>query len=159
MPNVLITGAGRRTGIAAACALTLARAGWDVGLSCWRLYDRGTGPPSADREPLNRISSHLAGSGLRGAFEHDEFAVQVDLGEPAKRDLQPTLSIQLAFGHAWHLEHPIRCVLRADFRKLPLQGVQLPGAQYDPVRLQNCDQMREVTAIGWEPLKRIDGRL
>jgi NAD(P)-dependent dehydrogenase (short-subunit alcohol dehydrogenase family) len=46
MPNVLITGAGRRAGIAAACALKLARSGWDVGLTCWRLYDRETGPAS-----------------------------------------------------------------------------------------------------------------
>ena len=55
MPNVLITGAGRRAGIAAACALKLARTGWDVGLSCWRLYDRETGPASADREPIDLV--------------------------------------------------------------------------------------------------------
>ena len=55
MPTVLITGAGRRAGIAAACALTLARAGWDVGLSCWRLYDRKTGLASGDREPLDLV--------------------------------------------------------------------------------------------------------
>lgn len=55
MPNVLITGAGRRAGIAASCALTLARAGWDVGLTCWRPYDRETAPPSADREPQDLV--------------------------------------------------------------------------------------------------------
>jgi 3-oxoacyl-[acyl-carrier protein] reductase len=47
----MITGAGRRAGIAAACALALAREGWDVGLSCWRPYDRENGPASGDEEP------------------------------------------------------------------------------------------------------------
>ena len=35
MPSVLITGASRRGGIAAACALKLGAAGWRVGLNCW----------------------------------------------------------------------------------------------------------------------------
>lgn len=76
MPNVLITGAGRRAGIAAACALKLARAGWDVGLSCWRLYDRETGPASADREPLDLVDE-LRDLGIRAEL------TEADLSDPA----------------------------------------------------------------------------
>src|SRR5487761_1098525 len=76
MPSVLITGAGRRAGIAAACALTLARAGWDVGLSCWRQYDREIGPASADREPLELLEE------LRNLGIHAELA-EADLSDPA----------------------------------------------------------------------------
>ena len=64
MPAVLITGAGRRAGIAAACAVALARDGWNVGLSCWRPYDRGHDPPSADEEP-GELVEELRGLGVR----------------------------------------------------------------------------------------------
>jgi 3-oxoacyl-[acyl-carrier protein] reductase len=73
---VLITGAGRRAGIAAACALTLARAGWDVGLSCWRLYDRENGPTSADREPPDLVEE-LRSLGCRAEL------AEADLSDPA----------------------------------------------------------------------------
>jgi 3-oxoacyl-[acyl-carrier protein] reductase len=76
MPNVLITGAGRRAGIAAACAITLARVGWDVGISCWRPYDQETGPVSADREPLDLVEE-LRSLGIRAEL------VEVDLIDPA----------------------------------------------------------------------------
>src|SRR6202521_5454384 len=76
VPNVLITGAGRRAGIAAACALTLARAGWDVGLSCWRLYDRENGPTSADREPPDLVEE-LRSLGCRAEL------AEADLSDPA----------------------------------------------------------------------------
>jgi 3-oxoacyl-[acyl-carrier protein] reductase len=76
MPNVLISGAGRRAGIAAACAVTLARAGWDVGLSCWRLYDQKTGPPSTDREPVDLLDE------LRSLGSRAELA-EADLGDPS----------------------------------------------------------------------------
>src|SRR6266446_3309325 len=76
MANVLITGAGRRAGIAASCALTLARAGWHVGLSCWRPYDQETGPPSTDREPLEVIEE-LRGLGVRAELS------EADLSDPA----------------------------------------------------------------------------
>jgi 3-oxoacyl-[acyl-carrier protein] reductase len=62
VPNVLITGAGRRGGIAAACALTLARTGWDVGLSSWG-------------EPVE-VTDELRDLGLRAA------AAEADLGDP-----------------------------------------------------------------------------
>jgi 3-oxoacyl-[acyl-carrier protein] reductase len=76
MPNVLITGAGRRQGIAAACALKLARAGWDVGLSCWRPYDRETGPASTDREP-HELVDELRSLGVRAEL------TEADLSDPA----------------------------------------------------------------------------
>ena len=76
MPNVLITGAGRRAGIAAACALTMARTGWDVGLSCWRPYDQETGPVSADHEPFDLVEE-LRSRGIRAEL------AEADLGDPA----------------------------------------------------------------------------
>jgi 3-oxoacyl-[acyl-carrier protein] reductase len=39
-PVVLLTGVGRRENIAAACAVALARDGWDVGLVTWSAYDQ-----------------------------------------------------------------------------------------------------------------------
>jgi 3-oxoacyl-[acyl-carrier protein] reductase len=73
---VLITGAGRREGIAAACATTLARAGWDVGLSCWRLYDLETGLASDDREP-HELVDELRSLGVRAELAEE------DLSDPA----------------------------------------------------------------------------
>jgi 3-oxoacyl-[acyl-carrier protein] reductase len=76
MPTVLITGAGQRAGIAAACALRLARDGWDVGLTSWPLYDRETGPVSSDRELLDLLEE------LRALGRRVEM-VEADLGDPA----------------------------------------------------------------------------
>lgn len=76
MSSVLITGAGRRAGIAASCAVKLASAGWDVGLSGWRPYDRETGPPSGDREP-NELVDELRRIGIRAEF------AAADLSDPA----------------------------------------------------------------------------
>src|ERR1700674_2241325 len=73
MPSVLITGAGRREGIAAACALTMARAGWDVGLSCWRPYDRETGPTSEDREPHDLVEE-LRSLGVRAEVDEEHLS-------------------------------------------------------------------------------------
>ena len=75
MPAVLITGAGRRAGIASACALALARDGWDIGISCWRPYDRVTGPVSVDDEP-QRLVGELRALGVRAEL------VEADLGLP-----------------------------------------------------------------------------
>ncbi|MFI5048582.1 MAG: SDR family oxidoreductase [Gaiellales bacterium] len=76
MASVLITGAGRRTGIAAACARTLAAAGWDVGLSCWRPADRESGLPGDDGEP-SELAAELRELGVRAEL------VEVDLADPA----------------------------------------------------------------------------
>lgn len=56
-PVVLITGAGRRTGIAHAIALALASEGWDVAFTYWRDYERRMslgGDPDADPVELAR---------------------------------------------------------------------------------------------------------
>lgn len=75
MPNVLITGAGRHEGIAATCALALAKAGWDVGLSYWRPYDKESASASGDNEPLELVVK-LRGLGIRAE------AAEEDLGDP-----------------------------------------------------------------------------
>ena len=76
MASVLITGAGRRTGIAAACARTLAAGGWDVGLSCWSPADRESGLPGGDREP-SELLADLRDLGVRAEL------VEADLADPA----------------------------------------------------------------------------
>src|SRR5579884_1465116 len=73
MPNVLITGAGRPSGIAAACARTLARAGWDVGVSHWR---EDADPDLARRDPAALIEE-LRAFGVRAE------SVEGDLSDPA----------------------------------------------------------------------------
>ena len=73
MAAVLITGAGRRAGIAAACALALARDGWDVGLSCWRPYDRENGPASEDEEP-ERLLEEVRALGVRAELAEADLA-------------------------------------------------------------------------------------
>lgn len=107
MPNVLITGAGRKAGIAASCALTLARAGWDVGLSCWRSYDRETGPASDDREPLDLIEE-VRKLGVRAEL------AEFDLNDPAAPrlifdELQARLGpfTALVAAHARDIELPL----------------------------------------------------
>jgi 3-oxoacyl-[acyl-carrier protein] reductase len=73
MPAVLITGAGRRAGIGAACALKLAGLGWDVGLSCWRPYDREASPASSDDEPA-LLAGELRATGVRAALAEADLA-------------------------------------------------------------------------------------
>jgi 3-oxoacyl-[acyl-carrier protein] reductase len=76
MSNVLITGAGRRAGIAAGCALTLARAGWDIGLGYWRPYDKERSGDADDGAPLHLVEE-LRALGVRAE------SVEADLGDPA----------------------------------------------------------------------------
>lgn len=75
MPSVLITGAGRRAGIAAACAVALAQAHWDVGISHWRPYDSDQFSSSRDEEPLELLEK-LRSLGARAE------AIEVDLDDP-----------------------------------------------------------------------------
>jgi len=76
MANVLITGAGRRSGIAAACARTLAAAGWDVGLSCWLPADHESGLLGDEGEPTELVAE-LRDLGVRAEL------VEADLADPA----------------------------------------------------------------------------
>jgi 3-oxoacyl-[acyl-carrier protein] reductase len=75
VPSVLITGASRRQGIAAACALKLARIGWDVGISGWQPYDHELDPASIP-DP-DGLLAELRGHGVRAEL------AEVDLSDPA----------------------------------------------------------------------------
>lgn len=74
-PVALVTGAGRRTGIAHAIALALASDGWDVAFTYWRDYERRMalgGDPDADTAALAR---DLEASGAR------VLAIEADLAD------------------------------------------------------------------------------
>jgi 3-oxoacyl-[acyl-carrier protein] reductase len=107
VPSVLITGAGRRAGIAAACAVVLAQAGWDVGISHWRPYDREQFPSSRDDEPLELLEK-LRSLGARAA------AVEIDLVDPTGpyrlfEELEPRVGrfSALVAAHCRDLEVPL----------------------------------------------------
>lgn len=107
MPAVLITGAGRRAGIAAACALKLARLGWDVGLSCWRQYDRENGPASGDDEP-GRLVEEIRALGVRAELAEADLATTA---APARlfEALEPRLGAfsALVAAHCRDVELPL----------------------------------------------------
>jgi 3-oxoacyl-[acyl-carrier protein] reductase len=65
--SVLITGAGRREGIAATLARVLASDGWDVGLTCWRPYDAGLPWPTDPTDP-RRLVDEIRSLGVRAAM-------------------------------------------------------------------------------------------
>jgi 3-oxoacyl-[acyl-carrier protein] reductase len=54
----LVTGASRRRGIAAAIALGLAAAGWDVATTFWRAYD-ATMPWGSDAQDVEQLDRQL----------------------------------------------------------------------------------------------------
>jgi 3-oxoacyl-[acyl-carrier protein] reductase len=66
MPNALLTGVGRRRGIAAGIAAGLAEDGWDLALSYWHPYDQrvGHGGEPDDPERLaNELPAKIGGLG------------------------------------------------------------------------------------------------
>ncbi|MEI5582346.1 MULTISPECIES: SDR family oxidoreductase [unclassified Agromyces] len=76
-PVALITGAGRRNGIASAIALALSADGWDVAFTYWRAYERRVplgGDPDADPATL---VDELEAAGSR------TLAIEADLADPA----------------------------------------------------------------------------
>jgi 3-oxoacyl-[acyl-carrier protein] reductase len=78
-PCALITGVGRRSGIAAGIAARLAGDGWDLGLSSWRPYDADLFPDSREDEP-EQIAADLTSRGARVAL------LPGDLADPTEPD-------------------------------------------------------------------------
>jgi 3-oxoacyl-[acyl-carrier protein] reductase len=145
MPGVLITGAGRREGIAAACALKLARAGWDVGLSCWRPYDRETGPASKDSEPHDLVGE------LRSLGVGAELAEE-DLSDPAAPArlfdaLEPRLGpfTALVAAHCRDIELPLLSTSAEEFdRHFAVNARSVAGLIQELVRRLPGDDGRVV---------------
>ncbi|WP_425428840.1 SDR family oxidoreductase [Streptomyces sparsogenes] len=75
-PLALVTGAGRREGIAAAVALDLAETGWDVAFSHWAPYDRRM-PWGDQPEAAGELRERLGGLGARS------MAIEADLSDPS----------------------------------------------------------------------------
>lgn len=80
-PVALVTGAGRRNGIAHAIALALASDGWDVAFTYWRAYERrmslGADP---DADPVSLAREIEAGGARAVAIEAD----LADAGTPER---------------------------------------------------------------------------
>ncbi|MFF7996126.1 SDR family oxidoreductase [Streptomyces sp. NPDC007917] len=75
-PLALVTGAGRREGIAAAVALGLAETGWDVAFSHWTPYDRRM-PWGAQPDAADELRGRLGALGARS------MAIEADLSDPS----------------------------------------------------------------------------
>ena len=91
-PLALVTGAGRRIGIAAACVRRLARDGHDVAWTHWSAYDARM-PWRADPDAVASLTSEVESAGGRA------FAAEVDL---ATADAAPSLfdAVVAAFGRS-----------------------------------------------------------
>ena len=81
MPKALLTGVGRRRGIAAGIAAGLARDGWDLALSYWQPYDQRLGLDGSTDDP-EQLADELAREGVRvtlvpGNLEDPEVPAQV----------------------------------------------------------------------------------
>lgn len=73
---VLVSGATRRAGIAAAVALRLAHDGWNVATTGWRAYDEEE-PWGSQAGEAEELVGELRAVGVRAAFRED------DLGDPS----------------------------------------------------------------------------
>ena len=105
-PVALITGVGRRAGIAAGIAERLADDGWDLALSYWPPYDADQAWASADDEP-ERIAGDLRGRGARIVL------LPGDLAEPSEPDRVVAEAI-------WWVEHGEGAPEYGDCEPLPL---------------------------------------
>jgi 3-oxoacyl-[acyl-carrier protein] reductase len=76
MPNALLTGVGRRRGIAAGIAAGPAEDGWDLALSYWHPYDQRVGHGGEPDDP-ERLANELRGQKRRIVL------VPGDLEDPA----------------------------------------------------------------------------
>jgi 3-oxoacyl-[acyl-carrier protein] reductase len=108
MPNVLITGAGRRAGIAAACALRLARAGWDVGVSCSESEET--------REP-DELVAEIRGLGARA--------------ELARADLGDAAAAARVFDELESRLGPFTALIAAHCRDVELPLLQTSAEEFD----------------------------
>ena len=64
MPSALLTGVGRRRGIAAGIAAGLAEDGWDLALSYWHPYDQRVGHGGGPDDP-ERLADERRGQDRR----------------------------------------------------------------------------------------------
>lgn len=93
MPSALLTGVGRRRGIAAGIALGLAADGWDLALSYWSPYDQRIGLVGDSDDP-ERLAEDLRSQGRRVVL------VPGDLEDPAT----PTLLVRQAIDDLGNLD-------------------------------------------------------
>jgi 3-oxoacyl-[acyl-carrier protein] reductase len=78
-PAALVTGVGRKVGIAAGIAARLADDGWNLALSSWQPYDASLDPALANDEPA-QIAADLRARGATVVLLH------ADLADPAVPD-------------------------------------------------------------------------
>jgi 3-oxoacyl-[acyl-carrier protein] reductase len=101
-PVALVTGASRRRGIAAAIALGLAAAGWDVATTYWRAYD-ATMPWGSDAQDVEQLDRQLRASGAATALIEADLA---DITTPPRvfdtieAALGPVTALVLAHCHS-----------------------------------------------------------
>jgi 3-oxoacyl-[acyl-carrier protein] reductase len=119
--------------------MTLARAGWDVGLSCWRPYDRETGPASADREPLDLVEE-LRDLGIRAEL------AEADLSDPAA----PTHLFDELEGRLGHFT----ALVAAHCRDIELPLLGTPAEEFDRHFAVNA---RSVALLVQELARRLPG--
>ena len=97
MPTALLTGVGRRRGIAAGIAAGLAQDGWDLALSYWQPYDERLGLEGGADDPES-LADELA---------RKEIAVQ---GLIVNRT-QPSFGVALGDGAGEGTDGPVRVAL------------------------------------------------
>jgi 3-oxoacyl-[acyl-carrier protein] reductase len=140
MPACLVTGAGRRGGIAAACALGLASDGWDIGLTSWRSYDREFGPPGSDDNEPAALVDELQRMGVR-AIHHEA-------------DLSSAAAVPALFDHFSRLLDPFRAVVAAHCRDVELALMDVSADELD---LHFAVNARSVALMVREFARRLPG--